>query len=73
MDRLCASIAPRAMAQGCAVFCGVWLLGSWMAGAPRGIPGIRGFGEGMVLVGVVLCVACGVVGIRSWQVRRSRS
>lgn len=72
IDMLCASVAPGAMGRGCAIFCGVWLLGSWMASAPKGIPGFHGFGAGMALVGAVLCLVCGVVAVRSWQVRRSR-
>jgi hypothetical protein len=70
LDGAVAAIQPRVAWLWCAVFAGVWMAGSWLAGWRVPVPGLDVFAAGVALVGAVMASVSGYVAIRSWSLRR---
>ena len=72
-DELVAGIGLGRSLGMCGLFLLLGVAGNWLAHVHTALPGVDGAGVVIGLGGHLLCLACGYVSVKVWQIRHGRN
>ena len=71
-DQLLGGVSLGGTLRLCGLFLLLGMAGNWLGNVHTAVPGVNGAGAVIGLGGYLLCLACGYVSVKVWQIRHSR-